>query len=87
MVSNFGMEVAHLGVLLHAERVVGVAPNRESKFINRDNPVSGGTFEHMQLAHTLLRRRDQFKLRETHLKHHIRLQTHLRPHHDERACR
>lgn len=85
-VANLGMEVTHLRVFLDAECIVGVATNRQSKLVNRNDSVPRGALEHIQFAHRLLGRSDDFEFTKAHLKHHVGLQMHFRSNHDKRAC-
>ena len=84
-VADLCMVVAHLRVLLHAERVLLIAPNRQTGLVDGNHAVAGGALEDMQLAHGGLRGGDHFELGETHLEHHVARQGHLLAHHNEGA--
>ena len=54
MVADFGMKVAHLGVLLHVESVAHVSADAQSCGINGYHSISCWPFKYMQLGYVLL---------------------------------
>lgn len=72
-VSDLGVEVAHLRVLLDIESIVHISADAEPKVVNRYHFVPGWSLKHMELDHVILAGGNDPELTESHLKHHVLL--------------
>ena len=65
------MEIAHLRVVLHTERVLLIPPYTQPHLVYGNDTVSRGPLKHMQLGHALFGGVHHLELREAHLEHHV----------------
>ena len=82
-VGDLGVVIAHLRVFRDAEGVVGISSNAKTIFIYCNHSVAGRTLEDVQLNHVWLGSPHNLEFAQPHLEHHVILQLHFLPHHEE----